>query len=71
MVVVVSRHSGDTGPLLSAHYTGNFGAAEYGGADRSVAPACPNAHHAVVDSLRSYAPEDYDVAMECTHHGPT
>ncbi|CAM2855759.1 D-tyrosyl-tRNA(Tyr) deacylase [Halobacterium salinarum] len=71
MVVVVSRHSGDTGPLLSAHYTGNFGAAEYGGADRSVAPACPNAHHAVVDSLRSYAPPEYDVAMECTHHGPT
>jgi D-aminoacyl-tRNA deacylase len=71
LVVFVSRHSGETGPLLSAHYTGNFGAAEFGGADRSLAPACPNAHHAVMAGLREYAPERYEVAMECTHHGPT
>jgi len=71
LVVFVSRHSGDTGPLLSAHYTGNFGRAEFGGDDRALAPACPNAHHAALDSLREYAPEGYDVAMECTHHGPT
>jgi D-aminoacyl-tRNA deacylase len=71
LVVFVSRHSGGTGPLLSAHYTGNFGRAEFGGDDRSLAPACPNAHHAVLDSLREYAPDEYDVAMECTHHGPT
>ena len=71
LVVFVSRHSGETGPLLSAHYTGNFGRAEFGGADRALAPACPNAHHAVLDSLREYAPDGYDVAMECTHHGPT
>lgn len=71
LVVFVSRHSGETGPLLSAHYTGNFGAAEFGGDDRSLAPACPNAHHAVLDSLREYAPDEYEVAMECTHHGPT
>jgi D-aminoacyl-tRNA deacylase len=70
-VVFVSRHSGDTGPLLSAHYTGNFGPAKYGGEDRALAPACPNAHAAVLDSLREYAPDGYDVAMECTHHGPT
>ncbi|MFB6071809.1 MAG: D-aminoacyl-tRNA deacylase [Halobacterium sp.] len=70
-VVFASRHSGDTGPLLSAHYTGNFGDAEYGGEDRSLAPACPNAHREVVASLREYAPDGYDVAMECTHHGPT
>ena len=71
LVVFVSRHSGETGPLLSAHYTGNFGEAEFGGDDRSVAPACPAAHHAVLGSLRQYAPDGYDVAMECTHHGPT
>jgi D-aminoacyl-tRNA deacylase len=71
MVVFVSRHSGDTGPLLSAHYTGNFGDAKYGGSDRAVAPACPNAHSAVLDALREYAPAGYEVGMECTHHGPT
>jgi len=70
-VVFVSRHAGDTGPLLTAHFTGNFGAAEYGGADRSLAPACPNAHREVVTALDAHAPEGYDVGVECTHHGPT
>ena len=70
-VVVASRHSGETGPLLSAHYTGNFGEAQYGGADRELSVPCPNALAHVLDSLSANAPADYDVAMECTHHGPT
>jgi len=70
-VVVASRHSGDTGPLLSAHVTGNFGAAEYGGEPRSLARAPPNALAAVLEGLAEHAPPAYDVAMECTHHGPT
>ncbi|WP_232701011.1 D-aminoacyl-tRNA deacylase [Halobacterium wangiae] len=70
-VVFVSRHAGDTGPLLTAHFTGNFGAAEYGGSDRSLPPACPNAHRRVVAALDAHAPDGYDVGMECTHHGPT
>ncbi|MGB9963816.1 D-aminoacyl-tRNA deacylase [Halobacterium hubeiense] len=70
-VVVVSRHAGDTGPLLTAHHTGNFGEAEYGGEDRSLAAACPNAHREVVAALREHAPDGYEVGMECTHHGPT
>jgi D-aminoacyl-tRNA deacylase len=70
-VVVVSRHAGDTGPLLTAHHTGNFGDAQYGGEDRSLAEACPNAHRRVVAALREHAPDGYDVGMECTHHGPT
>ncbi len=70
-VVVVSRHAGDTGPLLTAHHTGNFGDAEYGGEDRSLAEACPNAHKRVVAALAEHAPEGYQVGMECTHHGPT
>ena len=71
LVVVVSRHAGDTGPLLTAHHTGNFGPAKYGGEDRSLAAACPNAHNHVVSSLAAYAPEGYEVGMECSHHGPT
>ncbi len=70
-VVVVSRHAGDTGALLTAHHTGNFGDAEYGGEDRALADACPNAHREVVDALREHAPDGYEVGMECTHHGPT
>ena len=70
-LVFVSRHSGDTGPLLSAHFTGNFGPAEYGGEAREFARACPNAATAVLDALSARAPAGYDVSMECTHHGPT
>ncbi|AGN00801.1 hypothetical protein L593_04250 [Salinarchaeum sp. Harcht-Bsk1] len=71
LIVFASRHSGDTGPLLSAHPTGNFGDAEYGGADRSLARAPPNALAAVIEALAEHAPEAYDVSLECTHHGPT
>jgi len=70
-VVFVSRHSGETGPLLSAHFTGNVGPAEYGGRPNELARACPNALAAALDSLERHAPDGYDVAMECTHHGPT
>ena len=71
LLVFASRHSGDTGPLLSAHFTGNFGPAEYGGEPRAFARACPNAAAAVLDALSERAPPEYDVSMECTHHGPT
>ncbi|WP_416838910.1 D-aminoacyl-tRNA deacylase [Haloferax sp. DFSO52] len=71
LLVVVSRHSGETGPLLTAHFTGNFGPAEYGGESGQFARACPNAQRAVVAALRNHAPAGYDVGIEATHHGPT
>ena len=71
LLVFASRHAGETGPLLTAHHTGNFGAAEYGGEGGAFARACPNAHRAVVEALSEHVPEDYEVGMECTHHGPT
>jgi len=70
-LVFASRHSGETGPLLSAHFTGNFGPAEYGGADGELAAACPGLHRRVVAALDEYAPEGYEVGIECTHHGPS
>ncbi|PSP64344.1 hypothetical protein BRC77_04160 [Halobacteriales archaeon QH_8_64_26] len=71
LLVFASRHSGDTGPLLSAHHTGNFGPAAYGGADGEFARAAPNAHKRVIEAFAELAPPDYEVATECTHHGPT
>jgi D-aminoacyl-tRNA deacylase len=71
LLVFVSRHSGDTGPLLTAHFTGNFGPAEFGGVDNGLAEACPNAHARLLAGFEEYAPEGYDVGMECTHHGPS
>ena len=71
LVAVVSRHAGDTGPLLTAHHTGNVGPAEFGGSPRAFAPAAPAAHRVAVRALARHAPAGYDVGTECTHHGPT
>ncbi|QDX39697.1 D-aminoacyl-tRNA deacylase [Salarchaeum sp. JOR-1] len=71
LVVFASRHSGDTGPLLTAHHTGNFGPGEFGGEDYALAEAAPEAHRALLDGFREHAPDEYEVGMECTHHGPT
>ncbi|SDQ31922.1 D-aminoacyl-tRNA deacylase [Natronobacterium texcoconense] len=71
LLVFASRHSGDTGPLLTGHFTGNFGPAEFGGEDHAVATAAPNALTTLLEAFDEYAPEGYDVGMECTHHGPT
>jgi D-aminoacyl-tRNA deacylase len=70
-VAVVSRHAGDTGPLLTAHHTGNVGAADYGGAPNAFAPAAPAAHRRALRALADHAPEGYAVGTEATHHGPT
>lgn len=71
LLVFASRHAGETGPLLTAHHTGNFGPADHGGEPNDLARACPNAHARVLDALAEHAPEDYDVGLECTHHGPS
>ncbi|MFP8953891.1 D-aminoacyl-tRNA deacylase [Natrialbaceae archaeon A-arb3/5] len=71
LLVFASRHSGETGALLTGHFTGNFGPAEFGGEDDAVAEACPNALARLLEAFDEYAPDGYDVGMECTHHGPT
>jgi D-aminoacyl-tRNA deacylase len=71
LLVFVSRHSGETGPLLTAHFTGNVGPAEFGGRAGEFAESAPNAAKAVVDALGTYAPDGYEVGIECTHHGPS
>jgi len=71
LLAFASKHSGETGRLLTAHHTGNFGPADHGGADNALAAACPNAHSRVLEALAAHAPESYEVGMECTHHGPS
>ena len=71
LLAFASRHSGDAGPLLTAHTTGNFGPAEYGGADGSLARPAPNALRTVRRAFADIAPAGYDVGVECTHHGPS
>ncbi|WP_207590586.1 D-aminoacyl-tRNA deacylase [Halomontanus rarus] len=71
LLVFASRHAGDTGALLTGHFTGNFGPAEFGGEDGALAEACPNALAVLREAFEEYAPPAYDVGLECTHHGPT
>ena len=71
LLAFASRHAGETGPLLTAHHTGNLGPAEHGGDPNALARACPNAHAHTIGALADHAPEGYEVGMECTHHGPT
>ena len=71
LVVFASKHAGDTGRFLTAHHTGNVGPAEFGGEANAFAEAAPNVHARVLRTLTNHAPENYDVGMECTHHGPT
>lgn len=71
LVVFASRHAGDTGPLLTAHHPGNIGPAEFGGRANTVVEAAPNALARIYGAFREYAPDGYDVGLECTHHGPS
>ncbi|WP_327051348.1 D-aminoacyl-tRNA deacylase [Halomicrococcus gelatinilyticus] len=71
LLLFASRHSGETGPLLTGHFTGNFGHAEYGGTEGDLARACPNAQARLLSAFDEHAPEGYEVGMECTHHGPS
>ncbi|MFB6352710.1 MAG: D-aminoacyl-tRNA deacylase [Halobacteriales archaeon] len=71
LLAFASRHSGDTGPLLTAHHTGNVGPAEFGGAANRLAMAAPGALTSALESFEAHAPDGYDVGLECTHHGPS
>jgi len=70
-LVFASRHSGETGPLLTAHFTGNPGAADFGGEPGQLARSWPAGLARILSNLRGTAPDGYEVGIECTHHGPT
>lgn len=70
-LAVASRHSGESGPLLTTHFTGNLGPAEFGGEPNALARAAPRAGAVALEVLADHAPDRYDVSLECTHHGPT
>jgi len=71
LIVFVSRHSGETGPLLTAHHTGNFGSADYGGELNSLTTPAPGATRHLVRYFDENSPEDFEPSLEATHHGPS
>lgn len=70
LIVFPSRHAGDTGKLLTTHFTGNIGPAEYGGEENKVSLAAPSVQTHCYQFLTDNAPSEYAVGIEATHHGP-
>jgi len=71
-IAVASRHWAQSGkPSLTAHPTGNFGKAMYGGRHRELQYTLPNPMRNIYLQLLNSPPEEYQVSLEATHHSPT
>jgi D-aminoacyl-tRNA deacylase len=54
------------------HSTGNVNDAKFGGSDKKLAAAAPQAVRSLLRSIKMLAQnEEYEVTLECTHHGPS
>lgn len=73
--VFISRHRAESKiPSLTAHFTGNFGSAVFGGNPREIskyAPSILKQYMLELQSLREQIPAKYNLTLEATHHGPT
>lgn len=68
-LVFASRHVSQAGRACYAlHFPGNVKEAPYGGRERQLAAAAPEHLKGLALALRATGKE---VALECTHHGPT
>ena len=71
-IVVASRHWAKSGtPTLTAHPTGNFGKAMYGGNPKELQLTAPNPMRNIYMSILESPPEGFQVSLEATHHSPT
>ena len=71
-IVVASRHWGVSGrPSLTAHPTGNFGKAMYGGKPKELQMTAPNPMRNIYTKMLDSPPEGFQVSLEATHHSPT
>ncbi|MBC8463206.1 D-aminoacyl-tRNA deacylase [Candidatus Bathyarchaeota archaeon] len=71
-IVVASRHWAASGrPSLTAHPTGNFGKAMYGGNPKELQMTAPNPMRNIYMKILESPPEGFQVSLEATHHSPT
>ena len=71
-IVVTSRHWAASGrPSLTAHPTGNFGKAMYGGNPKELQMTAPNPMRNIYMKMLDSPPERFQVSLEATHHSPT
>lgn len=73
LIIFASRHrSKDMRAILTVHSTGNVNEAKFGGTPRKLSKASPQAVRSLLSSLKTLsANEEYEVTLECTHHGPS
>ncbi len=73
LIIFASKHrSKDGRAILTVHSTGNVNEAKFGGSEKKLAPAAPQAVRSLLRSLKMLAEnEEYEVTLECTHHGPS
>jgi D-aminoacyl-tRNA deacylase len=73
--VFVSKHRAESGiPSLTAHFTGNFGPAAFGGNPGEIGKFSPHLlknYMIQLGSLRNEIDSTYSITLEATHHGPT
>ncbi len=73
--VFISKHRAESQiPTLTAHFTGNFGANDFGGEPGEIAKHSPSMlknYFIALNSLRDKIPREYGISLEATHHGPT
>jgi len=73
--VFISRHRAESGvPSLTAHFTGNFGPAVFGGRPSEVSYYCPSLlknYFLALNSLTDDVTGVFQLTLEATHHGPT
>ena len=71
-IVVASRHWAKSGkPTLTAHPTGNFGKAMYGGNPKELQYTAPNPMRNIYLKILETPPTGFEVSLEATHHSPT
>lgn len=72
--VFLSKHAAESGVLaLTAHSTGNFVEARFGGNPREIAVPHPDLHKSYMQNLYRNRSDfaGFDITIEATHHGPT
>ena len=71
-IVVASRHWAASGrPSLTAHPTGNYGKAMYGGNPKELQMTAPNPMRNIYMKMLESPPAGFQISLEATHHSPT
>ncbi|MBU4077682.1 MAG: hypothetical protein KKI06_13440 [Euryarchaeota archaeon] len=73
LLIFASKHrSKDNRSILTVHSTGNTNEAKFGGRQNHLAASSPQAVRSLLRSIKLLSEnEEYEVTLECTHHGPS